>query len=229
MHLPDSFKESDPHLLHSLIDTHPLGTWVTFVNDEINVNHIPFVLDKEVGEYGVLRGHINRGNPVCKSLTTGKQSTVIFHGAESYISPSWYASKKIHEKVVPTWNYAVVHAHGVAKIIDDKQWLLEQLNTLTDSQEKRLQQGSIRTIEQPNDESQSQAKQWKVADAPKSYIERMMNGIIGIEIPIDKLTGTWKTSQNKQTQDKASVIAGLSALTDSNSAEMASYIAKHTD
>lgn len=212
MHVPNKFKETNVETLHTLIRSHPLGTWIapTGNENEFDVNHIPFVLDNTHGEYGVLQGHVNRANPIWKSLVTEKNSVVVFQGAETYITPSWYASKHEHGKAVPTWNYVVVHAHGNARVISDKDWLLEHLNALTDGQEL------------------NQSQPWKVSDAPKDFTERMLKGIVGIEIPICTLLGTWKTSQNKQQSDKEGVINGLNLNDDSNSKEMASYVSQHT-
>jgi len=205
MYVPKIFAETDTDVLHSMIRSHPLGTWIAPTDDELVVNHIPFVLENAYGAHGVLRGHINRANPIRKSLSTTKNSIVVFQGAETYITPSWYPSKQEHGKVVPTWNYVVVHVHGIPRVIDDRVWLLEHLNALTNEQE------STRT--QP----------WKVADAPEDFINRMVKGIVGIEIEICKIVGMWKTSQNKQQPDKSGVVAGLSSSKDSKSIEMASY------
>lgn len=201
MLIPNVFKETDLNALHQLIKSHPLGTWVTSTNDVLDLNHIPFVLDTSEGEYGVLRGHVNRANPVWKTLPTQKESIVAFQGANSYITPSWYPSKKEHGKVVPTWNYIVVHAHGTAHAITDRDWLYQQVETLTNQHEAA------------RDEA------WKVSDAPGDYTERMINGIVGIEIPITNLLGSWKASQNKDQQDKQGVIEGL------GSDEMGLYVA----
>lgn len=210
MHVPDKFKETDIDVLHTLVRSHPLGTWITAINDELDVNHIPFVLESSDGKYGTLRGHVNRANPVWETLLKEKESIVVFQGAETYITPSWYASKHEHGKAVPTWNYVVVHAHGTPRAISDRGWLLDHLNKLTDGQERK------------------QAQPWKVSDAPEDFTEGMLKGIVGIEIPICKLLGTWKTSQNKQQSDKEGVIAGLNLGNDSKSTQMASHVSLHT-
>ena len=207
MHVPNKFKETNKDVLQNLIRSHPLGTWIISVDDELDVNHIPFVLDSTQGEFGVLKGHVNIANPVWKSLPTATSSAIVFQGAETYITPSWYASKQEHGKVVPTWNYAVVHAHGRANIVRDRNWLFEHLNALSDQQEEK------------------QPEPWKVADAPKEFTDKMINGIVGIEIPISALVGAWKTSQNKNQSDRAGIINGLSNSENSQSTEMASYIA----
>jgi len=162
------------------------------------------VLDIADGKYGVLKGHVNRANSVWKSLPPTKESIVTFQGAESYISPSWYPSKQEHGKVVPTWNYVVLHAYGMPRAVTDKDWLYQHLNELTNQHESKLE------------------KPWKVSDAPNNFIEKMSQGIVGIEIPISNLLGMWKTSQNKQQNDKQGIINGL------GSHEMGSYVSKHT-
>lgn len=201
---PDIFKESDLDVLHSLIRAHPLGTWITSKNDVLDVNHIPFLLDSTQGEYGVLKGHVARINPVWKRLPTAKESIVTFQGANSYISPSWYPSKKEHGKVVPTWNYIVLHAHGIPRAINDRDWLYQQLDILSNQQEF------------------AHDLAWRVSDAPSDFTDNMIKKIVGIEIPISNIFGKWKSSQNKNTADKEGVISGL------GSNEMASYVAKHT-
>lgn len=201
---PDIFKESDLDVLHSLIRAHPLGTWITSKNDVLDVNHIPFLLDSTQGEYGVLKGHVARVNPVWKRLPTAKESIVTFQGANSYISPSWYPSKKEHGKVVPTWNYIVLHAHGIPRAINDRDWLYQQLDILSNQQEF------------------AHDLAWRVSDAPSDFTDNMIKKIVGIEIPISNIFGKWKSSQNKNTADKEGVISGL------GSNEMASYVAKHT-
>jgi len=205
------FQETNREVLHQLIRSHPLGTWVCNDNGELDINHIPFLLEVEAGGYGTLKGHVAKANPIWKMLASQTSSVVVFQGAQAYITPSWYASKQEHQKVVPTWNYAVVHAHGIAQAVNDQTWLLDHLNALTDAQEHEYTQP------------------WKVSDAPDNFIERMLNGIIGIEIPISKLVGAWKTSQNKQQADKEGVINGLKSKDDSQSTLMASYITQHIE
>ena len=114
MYIPKHFEERDAGVLHALVREHPFGAWVTQAEGRLEVNHLPFLIDATRGEHGTLTGHVARANPVWRSLSPDTESVVIFQGPESYITPSWYASKAAHGKVVPTWNYAVVHAHGVA-------------------------------------------------------------------------------------------------------------------
>ncbi len=206
MYLPKHHEETDLSVLHSLIRAHPLGTWAAQGNGELVVNHIPFILDSSRGDRGTLMGHVARANEVWQVFSKTVDSVVVFQGAESYITPSWYPSKHAHGKAVPTWNYAVVHAHGLPVVIEDKAWLLKHLNQLTDLHEA------------------DQALPWKVSDAPTDYIERMLSAIVGIEIPIAKLVGKWKISQNRSESDKLGVVAGLLARGTPQSTEMAALV-----
>jgi transcriptional regulator len=206
MYVPKQHEETDPSVLHSLIRVHPLGTWITQGESELIVNHIPFILDPSRGDCGTLIGHVARANGVWQSFSKTSHSVVVFQGAESYITPSWYPSKHAHGKAVPTWNYAVVHASGLPVAIEDKDWLLDHLNQLTNLHEA------------------DQVLPWKVSDAPPDYIERMIGAIVGIEIPISKLVGKWKISQNRPEQDKLGIVAGLLAKEDQRSKEMAALV-----
>jgi transcriptional regulator len=209
MYVPKHHEETDISVLHSLIRAHALGTWATPGDRELIVNHVPFLIDPSRGEYGTLIGHVARANGVWQSFSKTIQSAVIFQGAESYITPSWYPSKHNHGKAVPTWNYVVVHAHGIPVAIEDKAWLLRHLNELTDVHEA------------------NQALPWKVSDAPAEYTERMIERIVGIEIPVARLVGKWKVSQNRPDSDKLGVVAGLLAKQDPQSNEMAVLVDRH--
>ncbi|MDR3415721.1 MAG: FMN-binding negative transcriptional regulator [Nevskia sp.] len=209
MYIPTHFEETDRAVLHALIRSHPLGTWVTLDGGELEANHIPFLLDADAGEYGTLVGHVARANPVWQSLSGQTQSLVVFQGAETYITPSWYPGKHDHGKVVPTWNYAVVHAQGMPRAIEDRDWLLRLVTRLTDTHEA------------------SRKQPWKVSDAPADFTERLLDAIVGIEIPIARIAGKWKLSQNRPDADKLGVAAGLLARGDAQSQEMASLLQRH--
>jgi len=206
MYAPKHFEETDPETLRALIRSHSLGTWVTYGGDELSVNHVPFLLHAGSGPHGALVGHVARANPVWRSFSTTMPSIVVFQGAESGITPSWYPSKHAHGKAVPTWNYAVVHAHGVPRAIDDATWLLAHLNELTDTHEA------------------GQALPWKVADAPRDYVDQMIANIVGIEIPLTRLEGKWKVSQNRSAADQLGVVAGLTAKETPRAREMAELV-----
>jgi transcriptional regulator len=209
MYTPEHFEERDVTVLHALIRSHPLGAWVTHAKEGLVVNHIPFLVDSTRGEYGTLIGHVARANPIWKSLTPESACVVIFQGPQTYITPSWYASKEVHGKVVPTWNYAVVHAHGVPRAIDDRAWLLKHVTELSDLHESE------------------RAVPWSVSDAPPDFIDTMLNAIVGIEIPISTLAGKWKTSQNRPLPDKLGTIAGLHERGDASSKQMAALVQRH--
>lgn len=206
MYIPKQHEESNVAVLHALIRAHPLATWATPGDGELIVNHLPFLIDPSRGPYGTLLGHVSRANTVWQCFSKTVPSVVVFQGADAYITPSWYPSKHAHGKAVPTWNYAVVHAHGTPLVIEDKAWLLEHLNQLTDTHEA------------------GQALPWKVSDAPVEFTDHMIERIVGIEIPISKLLGKWKVSQNRPKPDRLGVVAGLLAKNDPQSNEMADLV-----
>lgn len=191
MYVPSHFAESRVDVLHDLIRTHPFGALVVLASGGLDANHIPFEIDPEPAPFGTLRGHVARANPVWHDFSAQVEALVLFQGAHAYISPAWYATKKEHGKVVPTWNYAVVHAHGPLRVIDDREWLRQFVGKLTDRHEA------------------TRSDPWKVTDAPAEFIDTMVAAIVGIEIPIAKLTGKWKVSQNRPEKDRAGVVEGL--------------------
>lgn len=209
MYIPQHFEERDLAVLHALIRSHPLSTWVTPADGTLAVNHIPFLLDSSQGEYGTLVGHVARANPIWKTFSREMASAVIFQGPQGYITPSWYPTKHAHGKAVPTWNYAVVHAHGVPRAIEDGNWLLKHVTQLSDLHESE------------------RAVPWSVSDAPPDYIDTMLKAIVGIEIPITAVVGKWKTSQNRPLADKLGTIAGLHERGDANSRQMAALVQRH--
>jgi transcriptional regulator len=210
LYVPAHFSETDISVLHELINTRSLGTWITQGDGELVVNHIPFFLDLSSSEHGTLVGHVARANSVWQSFSRTVPSVVVFQGPQAYISPAWYPSKQIDGKVVPTWNYAVAHVHGMPRIVEDRARLLEIVRTLTD-----LHEGG-------------QAAPWRVSDAPADFIDALLGGIVGIEIPIAKLAGKWKVSQNRQQGDKTGTVAGLGAIGSDEANEMAGLIRKST-
>ncbi len=191
MYLPAQFEESRVEVLHALIRAHPLGALVTRSGDGLEANHIPFEVDPAPGPLGTLRAHVARANPVWRQAPPGEEALVIFQGPEAYISPAWYPTKQETGKVVPTWNYAVVHACGVPRFIDDPVWLRAFVERLTDRHEG------------------GRPEPWKVADAPADFIQAMVGAIVGLEIPITRLAGKWKVSQNRPPWDRDGVVAGL--------------------
>ncbi|MEE9321269.1 MAG: FMN-binding negative transcriptional regulator [Granulosicoccus sp.] len=197
MYNPTIFREEKLDTLHRLMHEHPLGTLITHSSTGISANHIPFILHQDKSGNSVLRGHVARSNPLWKTTRPDSEALIIFQGPQSYITPSWYPSKKEHGKVVPTWNYSVVHAHGTLQAIEDPNWLQAHLESLTTSQEK------------------AQPSPWTINDAPVEYIHKMIKGIVGIvgiEIGIARLEGKLKLGQNKNSADRRGVIAGLNSL-----------------
>lgn len=209
MYVPKHYEVSDVSVLHALIGDEPLGAWVTEIDGELSVNHIPFLIEPHLGEHGTLTGHVAKANPVWRSFSKEKESLVIFQGPRAYISPSWYPSKSASGKVVPTWNYAVVHAYGSPRAIEERDWLLRHVSRQTDVREA------------------GQAHPWKVSDAPDDFVEKMVAAIVGIEIPITRLVGKWKVSQNRGQADKLGAVAGLLDRGDDQSLAMAALIKQH--
>jgi transcriptional regulator len=210
MYVPKHFEERDLAVLHALIRAHPLGAWVTQSGGTLEANHIPFLVDSTRGDCGTLIAHVARANPVWRSFSTTAESVVIFQGPQTYITPSWYASKQQHGKVVPTWNYAVVHAYGMPRAIEDREWLRALVTRLTDTNEA------------------NRDLPWAVSDAPSDYVDQMLNAIVGIEIPIAKILGKWKTSQNRTHPDRLGSISGLRDQGDEAGLKMAALIEQHT-
>jgi transcriptional regulator len=192
MYTPPAFREDRPEVLRSAIRAHPLATLVTADADGLRANLVPFILS-EGPDGDVLRAHMAKANDQLASLRAGAEALVIFQGPEAYITPSWYASKREHGKVVPTWNYVVVQVWGTPRVIDDSGWLLDQLNALTARQES------------------GRPEPWSTADAPESYIAAQLKGITGVEIPVSRIEGKWKASQNQPQANREGVIGGLRA------------------
>ena len=207
MYVPKHFEETDLTVLHQLIRSRSLGTWVAWASGELVVNHLPFLIDSSRGEFGTLVGHVARANPIWKAIVDNTPSVVVFQGSDKYITPSWYPSKQETGKAVPTWNYVVVHAHGSPRVIQDKEWLRAHVAALSDRHEHAL------------------PVPWKLTDSPAEYIEALLNAIVGIEIPLDSLRGKWKLGQNRTAADLAGVVAGLSADGDDASMELAQLTA----
>lgn len=191
VYVPQHFAETDTAAMHRLIQAFPLGTLVSLGADGLAANHIPFVLDARSGEHGRLLGHVARNNAVWRDHDPALEALVVFQSVEAYITPNWYATKQETHEVVPTWNYAVVHAYGRLIVHDDAKWVRGQAGMLTKQQEA------------------SQPSPWKMADAPPAYTAANLGQIVGIEIPIARLVGKVKASQNRSDADREGAIAGL--------------------
>ncbi|MGX9784922.1 FMN-binding negative transcriptional regulator [Janthinobacterium lividum] len=193
MYTPASFREERLDVLHGLIAAHPLGALVRHGDYGLCADHLPFEIAAPTPEapFGILRAHVARANPLWRAAGSADECMVLFQGPHAYITPAWYAEKQRSGKEVPTFNYAVVHAHGPLRAIDDAAWLLGLVERLTARHEARL------------------ATPWQVADAPAGYIEKLLKAIVGIEIPLTRITGKWKLGQNRSMQDQASMAHGL--------------------
>lgn len=206
MYLPPYHVETDVAVMQALIQAHPLGTWVTSGADGLAADHIPFILDRTRGTHGTLRAHVARANPIWRTLSGGANSLVIFQGPQSYITPSWYPGKQIDGKVVPTWNYTVVHARGVANAIEDPVWIYQLITDLTRANES------------------SNPQPWQVSDAPANFIEQMAKAIVGIEIALTGMEGKWKLSQDETLADRQGTIAGLASQRNTNATDLARLV-----
>lgn len=190
----------------ALMRAHPLGAWVCHGPEGLLANHLPFWLDTQRGPHGTLVGHVARANPVWRALGQGAGSVVMFQAAQHYITPTWYPGHAAHGQVVPTWNYAAVHAHGVARAVHSREWLLGMLQRLTEASEA------------------GQACPWRMGDAPPDFMEQMLRGIVGIEIPIDRLEARLKASQDEALEDRLGTVAGLLAMGGEQARSMAGWV-----
>ena len=193
MYNPGHFVESRLDVLHALVRAHPLATLITLSEGALVANHIPMLLRQDGSPFGALVGHVARANPVWRATDLIVPALVCFQGPQAYISPSLYATKQEHGKVVPTWNYVVVQAGGLLTIHDDPVWVRAQVTELTQQQEA------------------PHATPWAVDDAPREYTDTMLRALVGISIPMTALTGKWKVSQNQPAVNQATVVQGLAA------------------
>lgn len=193
MYLPPHFEQHDRAALHALIRRHPLGTLVVQGEDGLVADHLPFLLLDREGPSGALHAHVPRANPLTGLLAESRACLAIFHGAEGYISPSGYATKRVHGKVVPTWNSAVVHVHGRVRMIDEPAWVRAQVEALTAQQEG------------------PRSDPWAVSDAPEEFVAQMLAALVGLEVRIERLVGKTKASQNQPPENRRSVLAALDA------------------
>jgi transcriptional regulator len=200
MYQPPHFREDDLAVQHALIKAHPLGLLVTFGSDGLEANPIPFVLEASASSLGTLKAHLSRANPQWRNFDPAQEALVVFQGPETYITPSWYAAKREHGKVVPTWNYVVVQARGRLRAIDDTAWLRAFVGRLTERFEAER---TAATAVPPA---------WRVGDAPEDFLQTMLGAIVGIEIELGTLIGKYKLSQNRGAADRQGALAGVQAL-----------------
>jgi len=191
MYVPAMFAENRPEVLQAAIRRAGLAILVTQSTDGLIASHVPMLLDPEPAPYGTLLGHLAKPNPQARGAAG--DGLAIFQGPDAYITPSWYATKRATGKVVPTWNYVAIHASGPVSFFDDPERLLDIVTRLTEREEGR------------------RAAPWAVSDAPADFVQGMLKGIIGFAMPIARLEGKWKMSQNRPAEDQAGVVSGLQA------------------
>ena len=208
MYVPRAFAVDDVPILHQQMLATPLPVLVTHASQGLIASHVPLLLNPDEGPYGTLYGHLARANPHCKALAEGVENLVIFAGEQAYISPSFYPSKAEHGKAVPTWNYLAVHAYGTAEVFDDAERLLALVSRLSNKHEA------------------DRSDPWSVSDAPADYIDSMLKAIVGFRLPITRLDGKRKLSQNRDAADQAGVRKGLLASSNPQDHALAHLMAK---
>ena len=191
MYQPPHFREDRREVQHALIAAHSLGLLITAGPGGLQANFIPFLIDAAASERGTLRAHLARANPQLQELGVVDECLVVFQGPQAYVSPSLYPTKQETGKVVPTWNYITVHAWGRPRVMDDAAWVANQVGDLTGHKEAE------------------RAAPWAVTDAPEPFIAAQLKAIVGLEIPIARIEGKWKVSQNRTAVDRAGVAQGL--------------------
>lgn len=193
LYLPPAFRESDVPKLHEQIAACGLATLITVSDQGPLVSHLPFILDRDIAPYGALIGHLARANPQWRLSDLDKPAVATFMGPDAYISPSYYPSKHENPRVVPTWNYVVVHARRKVEVFEDPERLRAVVALLTERHEARS------------------ATSWKISDAPEEFIAQMLRGIIGVRLIIESIEGKMKLSQNRSAEDQGGVVMGLCA------------------
>ncbi|MBA4244772.1 MAG: transcriptional regulator [Pseudomonas sp.] len=191
MYCPAAFRQDDLPTLHAQIHASGLAIVTSSGAQGLQASHLPLLLEPGEGEFGTLYGHFARANGHWRDLAAGAEALVVFSGADAYVHPGWYAAKAEHGKVVPTWNYIAVHAWGQAEVFDEPERLLELVSRLSERHE------------------QGRPQPWAVSDAPRDYIDSMLRAIVGFALPIRRLEGKWKLSQNRSSNDQAGVRTGL--------------------
>jgi transcriptional regulator len=206
MYVPPVFEEKDLSVLHDAIRRSGLATLVTLGAEGLEASHVPMLLDAEPAPFGTLHGHIARANLQWRRAAAEVHALAMFLGPDAYVSPSWYPSKQQTGKVVPTWNYVAVHAYGPVRFYDDADHLLALVTNLTARHET------------------PRAAPWAVTDAPEDYVRGLLGQIVGFEIPVARLEGKWKMSQNRPAQDRGGVVEGLAREGGSTGAAVAGLV-----
>jgi transcriptional regulator len=186
MYLPRHFEETRTEELHRVITDFPLGILVLNGRHGLDANHLPFELNPNAGERGLLLAHVASANPLWKEAKAGDDALVIFRAANAYISPNSYPSKHELHRQVPTWNYQAVHVHGKLAIRDDERFV----------------RGVVARLTRANEARAGSDKPWRMTDSSKEYIEEMLRAIVGIEIEITRMVGKWKLGQNREARDR---------------------------
>ena len=205
MNQPPIFREDRQDVMQDLIVSHPFATIVTNATGGLTADHVPLVL-KTGPDTSSLQGHIAANNPLFRDTREAFEVLTIFQGPQTYVTPSWYASKQDHGKVVPTWNYVVVHVHGTLHFKREPDWLLQHLEDLTHQHESH------------------RAEPWALSDAPSEFVQRQLRGLVGFEISVQDMQGTWKVSQNKSQKDWTGVKAGLESEAGPNAMAIARLV-----
>lgn len=202
MYRPAAFRQDDLTALHAQIESTGLALLTSNGPAGLQATHLPLLLEPGEGEFGTLYGHFARANPHWQALD-GQEALAVFSGPDAYVHPGWYPGKAEHGRVVPTWNYIAVHAWGPVETFDEPARLLELLARLTARHEA------------------GRPKPWSLNDAPTEYIERQLRAIVGFALPIRRLEGQWKLSQNRQDADRAGVREGLAVSANLRDRELA--------
>lgn len=203
MYNPKTFVVEDLPQLHGMMNDCRLAVLITHGEHGLQASHLPLLLDTQQGPHGSLYGHMARANPQWRDLEAGAEALVVFAGADAYVSPGFYPSKAEHGKVVPTWNYLAVHAYGTAEVFSDPHRLRNLVGALTERHES------------------GRAQPWSIDDAPAEYIDSMLKAIVGFALPIQRLEGKRKLSQNRSPEDVAGVRNGLAASLDPQDQKLA--------
>lgn len=206
MYCPAAFRQDDLPSLHAQIQASGLAIVTSSGAQGLQASHLPLLLAPDEGELGTLYGHFARANPHWRDLASGGEAMVLFSGADAYVHPGWYPAKAEHGKVVPTWNYIAVHAWGQAEVFDEPERLLELVSRLSERHE------------------QGRPQPWAVSDAPRDYIDAMLRAIVGFALPIRRLEGKWKLSQNRSKADQAAVRASLATSANPRDHELAAQM-----
>jgi transcriptional regulator len=206
-----AFRIDEAGPLYDRIDESGFASLITAGETEPLISHVPLLLDRAAGQAGRLIGHLARANPQVKGSRPDCLAVAVFLGPDAYVSPGWYEAKREHGKVVPTWNYAVIHVRGRLAWFDDRARLRSLVDRLTARHERRF------------------AQPWSTNDAPPDYIEAQLRAIIGFEIAIETIEGKHKLSQNRSSADQSGVVKGLSAAGVASDLEIAEMMQRNLD